>query len=81
MEVQKPISPQGPLATNLAKPLSCDLVEHADDDAKLKPLPLVEGAERIGWLYVMYADRDATGPGVRRIAELLHEAARTDGQP
>ena len=45
---------------------------------KLKPLPLVEGAERIGWLYLMYADHDATGPGVRRLAELLHEAVLTE---
>lgn len=43
----------------------------------LKPLPLREGAERIATLYLMYADRDAAGPGVLRLAELLREATKT----
>ena len=47
------------------------------DSGALKPLPLREGAERNGTLYLMYADRDAAGPGVRRMAELLREAAAT----
>jgi DNA-binding transcriptional LysR family regulator len=42
---------------------------------QLKPLPLAEGRERTGTLYLMYADRDAAGPGVRRLAELLREGA------
>jgi DNA-binding transcriptional LysR family regulator len=41
---------------------------------KLKALPLVEGSQRVGWVYLMYADFDAMGPGVRRLAELLREA-------
>lgn len=48
---------------------------------KLKPLPLAEGAERVGTLYLMYADRDAAGPGVRRLAELLREGVKTCPQP
>ena len=43
---------------------------------QLKPLPLSEGGERKGVLYLMYADRDSAGPGVRRLAELLRESAR-----
>jgi len=43
---------------------------------QLKPLPLSAGGERRGVLYMMYADRDAAGPGVRRLAEILREGAR-----
>jgi DNA-binding transcriptional LysR family regulator len=39
----------------------------------LKPLPLREGAERWGALYLVMADRDYAGPGVRRLAELIRE--------
>lgn len=39
----------------------------------LKPLPLREGAERHGTLYLVFADRDAAGPGARRLAELIRE--------
>src|SRR5262245_46301662 len=42
---------------------------------QLKPLPLAEGRERKGTLYLMYADREGAGPGVRRLAELLREGA------
>jgi DNA-binding transcriptional LysR family regulator len=42
---------------------------------QLKPLTLSEGSERRGTLYLMYADRDAAGPGVRRLADLLREGA------
>ena len=42
---------------------------------KLKPLPLAEGSQRAGMLYLMFADREAAGPGVRRLAELLREGA------
>ena len=37
----------------------------------LKPLPMVEGAERYVALYLVYADRDSAGPGVRRLTEIL----------
>lgn len=52
-----------------------EIVREELDAGTLKPLPLQEGAEQIGTLYLMYADRDAAGPGVRRIAELLHEVS------
>jgi DNA-binding transcriptional LysR family regulator len=43
------------------------------DSGKLKRLPLAEGGERVGTLYLMFADREAAGPGVRRLAELIRE--------
>jgi DNA-binding transcriptional LysR family regulator len=43
---------------------------------QLKPLPLAEGGERKGFLYLMYADRDSAGPGVLRLAEILREGAQ-----
>jgi DNA-binding transcriptional LysR family regulator len=42
---------------------------------QLVPLPLVTGAQRAGSLYLVHADRDGAGPGARRLAELLREAA------
>jgi DNA-binding transcriptional LysR family regulator len=43
----------------------------------LKPLPLREGAVRSGTLYLFFADRDAAGPGLLRLAELLRDGVRT----
>lgn len=43
---------------------------------ELKPLPLVEGAERVAPLYLMYADPDAKGPGVKRLGEMIRESVR-----
>ena len=37
----------------------------------LKPLPLREGAERIGQLYLVFADSDYAGPGARRLADII----------
>ena len=39
----------------------------------LVPLPLREGAERFATLYLMFADRDAAGPGALRLAAVLRE--------
>lgn len=52
-----------------------EIVREELDAGTLKPLPLEEGGERVGTLYLMYADREAAGPGVRRIAELLYEVS------
>ncbi|MFO1466236.1 MAG: LysR family transcriptional regulator [Steroidobacteraceae bacterium] len=38
---------------------------------KLVPLPLREGAERRVTLYLMFADRDAAGPGARLLAQII----------
>jgi len=50
----------------------------------LKPLPLREGAMKAGTLYLVFADRDAAGPGTLRLAEVIRqgvarECARTAG--
>lgn len=45
---------------------------------QLKPLPLVEGAERVGPLYLVYADPNAKGPGVMRLGELILEAVKSN---
>jgi len=39
----------------------------------LKPLPLREGAEKSGTLYLIFADREAAGPGTLRLAQILRE--------
>ena len=41
----------------------------------LKPLPLREGAERFVELYLVFADRDAAGPGTLRLAEIIRQKA------
>jgi DNA-binding transcriptional LysR family regulator len=40
---------------------------------ELKPLPLREGGERWGELYLVFADRDYAGPGARRLAQIIRE--------
>lgn len=49
----------------------------------LQPLPLVEGAERYVTLYLVYADRETAGPGVRRLTEIIRQkvAATCDRPP
>lgn len=42
----------------------------------LKPLPLREGAERRGQLYLVFADADYAGPGARRLAAIIRERVR-----
>jgi len=44
----------------------------------LVPVPLREGAERAGSLYLVFADRDATGPGALRLAEIIREAVASE---
>ena len=44
----------------------------------LKPLPLREGGERFGELYLIVADRDAAGPGTRRLAAIMREAVASE---
>ena len=45
------------------------------DSGALKPLPLREGAVRPEFLYLIFADPDFAGPGVRRLAQILREVA------
>lgn len=44
----------------------------------LKPLPLREGRERLVMLYLVLADPDFAGPGVRRLAQILRDATSPD---
>jgi DNA-binding transcriptional LysR family regulator len=46
--------------------------------AALKPLPLADGAERFGELYLIVADPDAAGPGTRRLTEIIREAVASE---
>ena len=39
----------------------------------LKPLPLREGGDRYGQLYLVFADRDSAGPGALRLAQIIRE--------
>jgi len=41
----------------------------------LKPLPLREGGESFAQLYLVFADRDAAGPGTLRLAAIIRELA------
>ncbi len=53
-----------------------DKIRSELDDGSLKVLPLRGGRERIAQLYLIFADRDAAGPGVLRLAEILREEVR-----
>lgn len=48
-----------------------DIIRDELGAGRLKPLPLREGAERWATLYLAFADRDAAGPGLLRLAELI----------
>jgi len=48
------------------------------ESGRLKPLPLREGAERVGQLYLVYADRENAGPGTLRLAEIIHEMVKEE---
>lgn len=39
----------------------------------LKMLPLRDGGEAVAQMYLVFADRDAAGPGVKRLAEIIRE--------
>lgn len=53
-----------------------DSIREELQSSQLKVLPLREGAERYGTLYLIFADRDAAGPGARRLAEIIRERVR-----
>jgi DNA-binding transcriptional LysR family regulator len=40
---------------------------------ELKPVPLREGGQRRLQIYLMFADREAAGPGVLRLAQIIRE--------
>lgn len=45
-------------------------------DGTLQPLPLREGRERSAELYLVFANRDAAGPGVLRLGEIIQQTTR-----
>lgn len=53
-----------------------DSIRQELDGGQLKILPLREGAERFGTLYLIFADRDAAGPGALRLAQIILEHCR-----
>jgi len=44
----------------------------------LKPIPMREGGERFVQLYLVFADRDAAGPGTLRLAEIIKEFVKSE---
>lgn len=57
--------------------------EHISEElavGKLMPLPLREGGERSVPLYLVLADPDFAGPGVRRLATLIRESVDAERQ-
>ena len=44
----------------------------------LAPVPLREGAERGGSLYLIFADRDAAGPGALRLADIIRTQVKEE---
>lgn len=48
-----------------------EMVRGEIEAGTLKALPLREGAERWGELYLVFADRDYAGPGTKRLAEII----------
>jgi len=57
-----------------------DAIREELAQGQLKVLPLQEGAERYATLYLIYADRDALGPGARRLAGLIRHRVETGCQ-
>jgi len=51
-----------------------DKIRRELEDGTLVPLPLRERRELIVQLYLVFADRDAAGPGTLRLAEILRES-------
>lgn len=46
-------------------------------EGTLKILPMQDGGERFGQLYLVFADSEAAGPGARRLAELIRQEVKT----
>jgi DNA-binding transcriptional LysR family regulator len=51
-----------------------DWIREELERGALKPLPLREGAEKAGTLYLVFADRAAAGPGTLELARIIREA-------
>ena len=47
-------------------------------DGTLKPVELRDGGERFAELYLVFADRDAAGPGTLKLAGIIRELVRSE---
>lgn len=56
--------------------MAADKIRHELEAGVLKPLPLA-GGERLADLYLVFADAEAVGPGVGRLAEILRAKVET----
>lgn len=56
-----------------------DKIRTEIEDRSLKILPLRGGRQRTVQLYLIFADRDAAGPGVLRLAEIVREEVQRAG--
>lgn len=54
-----------------------DSIREELNQGQLKLLPLREGAERYATLYLIYAEGDVAGRGVRRLAEVIRQRVQT----
>jgi DNA-binding transcriptional LysR family regulator len=53
--------------------LAQDKIRRELETGELKELPLRDGRERYAQLYLIHADREAAGPGVIRLAQIIQE--------
>jgi DNA-binding transcriptional LysR family regulator len=53
-----------------------DTIRAELEQGLLKPLPMREGGERFAQLYLVYADHDYAGPGVRRLAGIIRDEVK-----
>jgi len=54
-----------------------DAIREELDTGKLKILPMKEGAERYATLYLIHAEGEAAGKGVRRLADIIRERVKS----
>lgn len=55
-----------------------DAIQGELERGALVPIPLREGAERTGSLYLIFADRDAAGPGTLRLADIIRTKVKEE---
>lgn len=58
-----------------------ELIREELDSGQLAPLPLREGGERWATLYLASPDPDATGPGARRLADIIRSSVNATSGP
>lgn len=56
--------------------LAEDKIRTELQNGELKPLPMRDSPQLLRSLYLVFADRDGAGPGVRRLAEIIRQQVR-----